>query len=153
MSEVKPVPEGLHSVTPGLTVQGASAAIDFYQKAFGAQELRRFPTSAGVIMHAEIRIGDSVILINDEVPEMGLLSPLHYGGPSSALTIHSPDADAIYAQAVEAGATPLFPIQDTFTGDRYGVVKCPFGHRWIVAIHVEDVSTEEIQRRLDGLQG
>jgi PhnB protein len=148
---VNPIPEGLHSVTPGLTVRGAAEAIAFYRKAFGAEELRRFTAPDGNIMHAEIRIGDSVVLLNDELAPAGLYSPAHYGGPTSALTIHCPEPDALYARATAAGATALSPMQNTFTGERFGILKCPFGHRWIIAARVEDVPTEEIQRRLEAV--
>jgi PhnB protein len=146
---VNPIPEGLRSVTPGLTVRGAAQAIAFYCKAFAAEELRRFTARDGAIMHAEIRIGDSVVLVNDEIATVGLYSPTHYGGPTSALTIHCPDPDVLYARAKAAGATELSPMQDTFTGERFGILKCPFGHRWIIAARVEEVPTQEIQRRLD----
>jgi PhnB protein len=148
---VKPIPDGLHSVTPSLTVRGGAEAIAFYRKGLGAEELRRFTAPDGNIMHAEIRIGDSVVLLNDELAAAGLYSPAHYGGTTSALTIHCPDPDALYARAVGAGATALTPMQNTFTGERFGILKCPFGHRWIIAARVEDVPTEEVQRRLEAM--
>ena len=149
MGNVEPVPEGLHTVTPGITVRGAAEALAFYKQAFGAEELRRFATPDGTIMHSEMRIGDSVVLVNDEVPTSGLLSPQHFGGSTSALTIHTTNADELFHQALSHGATEDSPMQDTFTGERFGILHCPFGHRWIIAMRIEDVATDEIQRRLE----
>ena len=144
---VNPIPEGYHSITPYLAIDGAAAAIDFYIKAFGAQEVLRMPMGER-IAHAEIRIGDSVVMLSDEFPEMGVLAPSSRGGATSSLMIYTPDVDAGFARAVEAGATVDRPVKDQFYGDRSGTVIDPFGHRWTIATHVEDVSEEEIHRRM-----
>ena len=144
---VKPVPEGYHSITPYLAIDGAAAAIDFYIKAFGAEEVLRMPMGER-IAHAEIRIGDSVVMLSDEFAEMGVLSPTSRGGATSSLMIYTPDVDARFARAVEAGATVDRPVQDQFYGDRSGTVLDPFGHRWTIATHVEDVPEEELHRRM-----
>ena len=144
---VKPIPEGYHSVTPHLIVRGGADAIEFYQKAFGAVELFRFPGPDGKIGHAELKIGDSPIMLADEYPDMGYKAPQSFGGSPVSLMIYIDDVDAVFKQAVAAGATVKEPLQDKFYGDRTGTVIDPFGHVWHLATHKEDVSMEEIERR------
>ena len=143
----KPIPDGFHSVTPYLTLRGAGAAIEFYKKAFGAREKERLTGPDGKsLMHAEIMIGDSVVMLSDEFPERGALSPAHYGGSTSSLMLYVADADAVFRQAVAAGATALMPVADMFWGDRMGQVLDPFGHKWAIATHVVDLTPEETQQ-------
>ena len=144
---VKPIPEGYHSVTPYLIIKGAAAAIEFYQKAFGAVESFRFPSPDGKIGHAEIKIGDSPIMLADEYPDMGYKGPQALGGSPVSLMIYVEDVDTIFNQAVAAGAAIKEALQDKFYGDRLGTVTDPFGHTWHVSTHKEDVSLEEMQRR------
>jgi len=146
---VKPIPEGFHSLTPAITVHNGAEALEFYQRAFGAEVLDRFAGPDGTVFHSLLRVGDSRLMVNDEMKEMGLFSPRHYGGVAGAFMLYSADADALFTRAVAAGATPVTPVADTFSGDRHGVVKCPFGHRWILATRVVDVPSEEIQRRME----
>lgn len=144
---VKPIPDGYHSVTPTLTISGASDAIEFYKKAFDAKEVYRFPGPDGKsIMHAEIRIGDSAIMLCDEMPEMGCLSPKSTGGPSGAIYLYVDDVDSVFSKSVSVGAQPMMPIMDGFWGDRIGVLVDPFGHRWTVATRKKEMSIEEIQK-------
>jgi PhnB protein len=145
---VKPIPEGYHSVTPYLIVRGGAEAIEFYKKAFGATELFRFPTPDGKIGHAEIKIGDSPIMLADEFAEMGYKGPQSLGGSPVSIMIYVEDVDTIFNQAVTAGATIKEALQDKFYGDRMGTVTDPFGHVWHVSTHKEDVSVEEMQERL-----
>ncbi len=144
----QPIPEGYHTVTPYLIVKGASEAIEFYRRAFGAEELFRM-TAPGHdrVLHAEIRIGDSVVMLADEVRERGLLGPQTRGGATSSLFVYVADVDAAFARALAAGATELMPVQDMFWGDRYGHLIDPFGHSWSLATRKEDVSLEELNRR------
>lgn len=146
---VKPIPDGYHSVTPYLYVRGAADAIAFYEKAFGAVELMRLPMPGGVIGHAEIRIGDSVVMLADEMPEWGNKSPQTLGGTSAGLMVYVPDVDAVFARAVAAGASVHKPLADQFYGDRSGSVLDPFGHNWTIATHTEDVPHEEMAARMD----
>lgn len=150
---VKPIPEGYHSVTPYLIVRGGANAIEFYQKAFGAVELFRFPSPDGKIGHAEIKVGDSPIMLADEFPDMGYKGPESLGGSPVSLMIYVDDVDAVFRQAVDAGATVKEALQDKFYGDRMGTVVDPFGHRWHLATHKEDVSVEEMQRRAQAAHG
>lgn len=145
---VKPIPEGFHSVTPYLTVDGCRAAINFYKEAFGATEVMTMP-AGDRIAHAEIRIGDSIVMLSDEWPEMGALSPTSRGGCTSMLMIYVEDVDSVFQRAIAAGGTVEQPVQDQFYGDRSGTLADPFGHRWTIATHVEDVSNEEAQRRME----
>jgi PhnB protein len=147
---VKPVPDGYHSVTPYLIINGASRAIDFYKTAFGAQEIMRFPGPNGTIGHAELRIGDSVIMLADEQLAQ-FHSPEAYGGSPVSLMIYVPDVDKTFKQAVDNGAKEIRAVQDQFYGDRSGNLVDPFGHVWTVATHVEDVSEEEMKRRMAAL--
>lgn len=143
---VKPIPDGYQSVSPSLTVRDAAAAIEFYKRAFGAVEIVRMAGPDGKIMHAEIRIGNSVVFVNDEWPGMAV-APSMSGLPSSSLFLYVPDVDLTFAQAVGGGATVNMAVENQFWGDRYGKLTDPFGHHWGIATHVEDVSMEEMERR------
>ena len=142
---VKPIPEGYHSVTPYLILDDATRALEFYQKAFGAVELLRMPAPGGRIGHAEIRIGDSPVMIGEEMD--GYEGPHALGGTPVSLMIYVPDVDRMFAQALAAGAKEQRPVADQFYGDRSGTLVDPFGHVWSLATHVEDVPPEEIDRR------
>jgi len=146
-SKVNPIPEGYHSVTPYLIIKGAADAIEFYKKAFEATELFRMTQPDGKIGHAEIRIGDSTIMLADEFPEMGHKSPTTLGGSAVSLLIYVDNVDAVFAQALAAGATEERAVEDKFYGDRSGSLVDPFGHIWHIATHTEDVSPEEMQKR------
>jgi PhnB protein len=146
---VRHIPEGYHSVTPYLIVDGAEAAIRFYGEAFGATEVLRMPIGeTGRLAHAEIRIGDSHVMLADEVADMGYLGPPKRGGATGSLMIYVPDVDAVFARALAAGAKEERPVTDQFWGDRMGSLVDPFGHRWSLATHVEDVPEEEMGRRM-----
>lgn len=149
---VKPIPEGYHSVTPYLIVRGAAKALEFYKQAFGAVELFRMEAPDGRIGHAEIRIGDSPIMLADEHPEMGAKSPETWGGSPVSLMLYVEEVDRVFARAVEVGATVERPLADQFYGDRTGGLKDPFGHVWYVATHIEDVPPEELDRRAKAQQ-
>jgi uncharacterized glyoxalase superfamily protein PhnB len=144
MSQVKPIPEGFHSVTPHLCVKGAAKAIDFYKQAFGAEEISSMSSPDGRVLHAEIKIGDSIVMLADEFPEMG--QPVTWGNPPVTIHLFVPDADAVFERAVAKGATVGMPIQDMFWGDRYGSLKDPFGHNWSIATRKRDLSEEEIAK-------
>ena len=144
----KPIPDGYTAVTPYLIIKGAARAIDFYQRVFGATEVLRIPGPGDQIMHAEILIGGSHIMMADEFPHMNALSPQTIGGTPVFLHLYVPDADAMFTAAVAAGAKSEQPMENKFYGDRSGTVLDPFGHRWTISTHVEDVSPEEIGRRL-----
>ncbi len=146
-SRVKPIPEGYHTATPYLIIKDAARAIEFYKKAFGATELMRMAQPDGRIGHAEIRIGDSPIMLADEFPEMGHRSPQSLGGSPVSILLYVEDVDALFNQAVSAGAKVQKPVQDQFYGDRIGGVTDPFGHVWYIATHKEDVSPEEMRKR------
>ncbi len=150
---VKPIPEGYHSVTPYLIIRGAAEAIEFYKKAFGAVELFRFPSPDGKVGHAEIKIGDSPIMLADEYPPMGYKGPQSIGGSPVSLMIYVEDVDTIYNQAVTAGAAVKEALQDKFYGDRTGTLVDPFGHVWHISTHKEDVSMEEMERRAKAAHG
>ena len=144
----RPIPQGLHTVTPGLVVRGAAQAIDFYKKALGAKELMRMPGPDGKIMHAELKIGDSVIFISDEVPGMGnTKSPQTLGGCTNTLNVFVPDVDQVFKQAISAGAKEAMPVADQFWGDRYGSLIDPFGFMWGIGTHKEDLSEAEMKKR------
>ena len=153
MSKVRPVPEGYHTATPYLIIKGAAKAIEFYKKAFGATELMRMADPNGRIGHAEIKIGNSPIMLADEVPEMGYRSPQSLGGSPVSILLYVEDVDALFSQAVAAGAKVLRPPEDQFYGDRSGGVTDPFGHVWYIATHKEDVSPEEMRKRAAALSG
>lgn len=143
---VKPIPEGMHTVTPHLVCSGAADAIEFYKKAFNATELGRVPAPQGsTLLHASIRIGDSVVMLVDEFPQCGSVSPKTLKGTPVTIHLYVEDVDSFAAQAVDAGATVVMPVQDMFWGDRYGVLEDPFGHRWSVATHTRDVGEEELK--------
>ena len=146
---VKPIPEGYHSVTPYVCVDGAARAIEFYKEAFGATERFRMEMPGGKIGHAEIKIGDSHVALADECPEMNFRSPRTLSGPSTHFMIYVEDVDARVEQALAAGAKLTRPVKDQFYGDRTGGVEDPFGHHWYIATHIEDLSPEEIRRRMD----
>ena len=146
---VKAQPDGYHSITPYLITHDASAAIEFYKTAFGAAELMRLPGPGGKVMHAEIKIGDSPIMLADEFPEMGIRSANSFGGSPVSLLIYTEDADAMFARAIAAGATEKKPLADQFYGDRSGTIGDPFGHSWTIASRTEDIPPEEISRRFE----
>ena len=145
--KVKPIPEGYHSVTPYLIVDGAARAIEFYKSAFGATEVLRMARADGRIGHAEVRIGDSHVMLADEHPEINARGPRTVGGSPVTFVLYVEDVDAQVERAVAAGAKLTRPVSDQFYGDRTGGVEDPFGHVWFIATHVEDVSPEELQRR------
>jgi len=145
----KAVPDGYHTATPYLIVKGAAAALDFYKKAFGATELFRMAGPDGRIGHAEIRIGDSQIMLADEVPGMGYVSPQTLGGSPVSLMLYVPDVDQLFQQAIAAGATAQRPVQDQFYGDRSGTLKDPLGHVWTISTHIEDIPPDEMRRRAE----
>lgn len=147
MADVKPIPDGYPQVAPYLCVDGAAEAIDFYSSVFGATERTRMAAPEGKIGHAELQIGDSVIMLSDEFPEMDVRSPKAIGASSVTLSVYVEDVDAVVERAVGAGATALRPVEDQFYGDRSGGFEDPFGHRWSVATHIEDVSEDEMARR------
>ena len=147
-TQVRPIPEGYHSVTPYLTLSDAARAIDFYKRAFGAQEVMRMNTPDGKIGHAEIRIGDSVVMLGDEMRGSGSQSPQSLGGTSGGVFLYVQDVDAVFNKAVSAGAQVEAPLADMFWGDRYGRLRDPFGHSWSVATHKEDVAPQEMQQRM-----
>jgi PhnB protein len=144
---VKPVPEGYHTATPYLVVKGAVKALEFYKKAFGATEEVRMDGPGGSVMHAEIKIGDSMIMLGDENVEMGAKCPATYGGSPVSILLYVPDVDAMTKQALAAGAKVERPVTDQFWGDRMGSIVDPFGHKWSIATHKEDVTPEETTRR------
>ncbi len=148
---VKPKPDGYHTATPYLIIQGAAKAIEFYKQAFGATELMRLDAPGGTIGHAEIKIGDSPIMLADEHPEMGYRSPQALGGTPVSLMLYVEGVDAMFAQALAAGATIQRPVQDQFYGDRSGTLVDPFGHVWTIATHTEDLSPDEITARLEAV--
>lgn len=144
---VQPIPEGCHTITPHLVVKRGNDAIEFYKQAFGAEELVRMPGPGGELMHAELRIGDSIFFMAGEHPDMGVLGPQSIGGTPVIINLYVADVDALFARAVAAGATAAMPPQDMFWGDRYGKVIDPFGHAWSIATHQEDLTGEEIAAR------
>ncbi|HEY8188789.1 MAG TPA: VOC family protein [Pyrinomonadaceae bacterium] len=152
MANVKPIPDGYHSVTPYLIIDGAADAIEFYKKAFGATELFRMDHE-GKIGHAEIKIGDSPIMLADESQQMGSLGPKAVGGNPISIMIYVEDVDTVYNRAIKAGGEELKPLKDQFYGDRSGTLKDPFGHIWHVATHKEDVTPEEMDKRMAAAAG
>jgi uncharacterized glyoxalase superfamily protein PhnB len=149
MKMVKAIPDGYHSVTPYLVVNDAAAAIDFYKRAFDAKEgyrLQGQDPEGKSIMHAELKIGDSTVLLSDEFPHGGCISPKSLGGSAVTLHIYTEDVDRVFNQAVSAGAISMMPVMDMFWGDRYGQLKDPFGHIWSIATHKQDLNQEEIQK-------
>jgi PhnB protein len=146
---VKPIPDGYHTATPYLIVQNASKAIDYYKKAFGATELMRMPGPGGKIVHAELKFGDSIIMLSDEAPEMGHRSPQTLGGTPVGIMLYVNDVDTVFKQAISAGGTTQRAVQDQFYGDRSGTLVDPFGHNWTVATHKEDVPPQEMEKRME----
>lgn len=145
---VKPIPEGFHTLTPYVIVKGAAEAIDFYQKAFGAEELFRMPGPDGkTVGHAEIKIGDSIVMLSDECPQFGAQSPQSLNGTPVSFMFYVKDVDAAFKRAVDAGATVRYPLENKFYGDRAGTVTDPFGHQWTIGTHIEDVAPEELEKR------
>ncbi len=144
--KVKAVPEGFHTITAHITVRDAARAIDFYQKAFGAEVRGISHGPNGKIMHASLKIGDSILMLNDEFPEWDTLSPVSTGGAGVTLNLYLDNVDAAFERAVSAGATVKMPLMDQFWGDRYGQVTDPFGHKWALAAHIRDMSEEEIRK-------
>jgi PhnB protein len=145
-NKAQAIPKGYHTVTPSIVVAGAAKAIDFYKKALGAAELMRFPGPDGKIMHAEIRVGDSVIMLTDEMPEHGSRGPKAIGGTPVSFFVYGENVDAAWKRAVDAGAKPIMPLADQFWGDRAGCLEDPFGHHWWLAQHIQDLTPEEIQK-------
>jgi PhnB protein len=148
---VQAIPAGYAGVTAYLVIRGAARALDYYKKAFGAKELMRFPGEKGTIGHAEIRIGDGVVMLADEMPESPYKSPESFGGTPVSLMFYVADVDAQFAKAIAAGGTVQRAVQDQFYGDRSGTLVDPFGHIWTIATHIEDVSPEEMQKRMDAM--
>lgn len=149
MSSVKPIPDGFHSVTPYLSIRNAAKAIDFYKRAFGAQVRYQMATPDGQkVAHAEITIGNSIVMLCDEMPEFGNKSPEALGGSPVNFAVYVQDADAVFKKAIDAGATVVRPIADQFYGDRAGCVRDPFGHGWTLMTHKEDVPPEEMEKRM-----
>ena len=146
---MNPIPDGMHTVTPHLICAGAAEAIEFYKNAFGAVEQSRMLGADGKVMHASIQIGDSIIMLNDEMPEWGTFGAKHFKGSPVTIHLYVENADAIFEQAVRAGAKVTVPLADTFWGDRYGKVEDPFGHQWSIGTHVRDVSPEEMQKAME----
>ena len=149
---VKPIPDGYHTATPYLIVKGAADAIEFYKQAFGAAELFRVPGPDGVLMHAEIKIGDSIIMLADEFPQMDALSPKTIGGSPVGLMLYLANVDEVFHRAIAAGAKENRPVQNQFYGDRSGTVEDPFGHKWTIATHVEDLTPAEIEHRMAAMK-
>lgn len=148
--KVQPIPQGFHTLTPHLIVRGADQAIEFYKKAFGAEligGIARMPN--GKVMHAALRIGDSILMLNDEMPEFGAVSPLSSNGSPVTIHIYTSNVDAAFERATGAGAQVNMPLMDQFWGDRYGVVTDPYGHKWSLATHVKDLSPEQMKIAMD----
>lgn len=148
-NKTQPVPKGYHTVTPSLMVAGAAKAIEFYRKALGAEEKSRFPAPDGSLMHAEIRIGDSIIMLGDEMPDQGGRGPKALGGTPVTLFVYQDNVDAAWKRAVDAGAKVIMPLTDQFWGDRGGCIEDPFGHRWWLCQHVQDMSSAELKQAAD----
>jgi PhnB protein len=147
MADVKPIPEGYPRVTPYLHVDGAAAAIEFYEKVLGAKERMRLPGPDDKLGHAELEIGNSVVMLADEYPDMGVLGPKSVGGTAMTLHVYVDDVDAVFQAALDAGASSRRELENRFYGDRVGEFEDPFGHRWSVATHVEDVPEDEMEKR------
>ena len=148
MSQVNPIPEGFHTLTPYLRVRGAAEAIPFYEKALGAELVCKMPGPDGKkIMHAELKVGDSYFMLSDEMPEYGCPSPQSIGGSGASVHVYTDDVDGLFARAVEAGAKGTMPPANMFWGDRFAKIKDPYGHEWSIATHVEDVSPDEMPKR------
>jgi len=148
-NKAQAIPKGYHTVTPSLFVVGAAKAIEFYKKALGAEELMRFPGPDGAIMHAEIKIGDSIVMLADEMPEQGGRGPKSIGGTPVSFFVYRENVDAEWKRALDAGAKVLVPLADQFWGDRTGCLEDPFGHQWWLAQHLQDLTPEEIQKNAE----
>jgi PhnB protein len=148
---VAPIPAGYHTATPYLIIEGATAAIEFYKQAFGAVELLRLSRPDGKVAHAEVKIGDSPIMMADAVPEMSIRSPKAYGGSPVSVCLYVEDVDAVFNQAVAAGAKEVRPVVDQFYGDRSGTLEDPYGHVWTISTHTEDVPEDEIAKRFEAM--
>ena len=148
---VKAIPAGYHAITPYLAIDGATAALEFYKRAFGALEKLRMDAPGGKVGHAEVKIGDSIVMLADEAPDMNFMSPPARGGISVLMYLYVKDVDATIAQAVRAGAKVTRPVKDQFYGDRSGEVEDPYGHRWYVATHVEEVTVAQVKKRMAAL--
>jgi PhnB protein len=146
---VKPVPDGYHTLTPFLTVRDAIKAIEFYKQAFGAEQRGVMKGPDGKVMHAELKIGDSIIMLSDEFPDFGAKSPESIGGSAMGLHIYLDGVDAAFERAVKAGAEVEMPVADQFWGDRYGKLKDPFGHKWSIGTHIKDLSMDEMKKGMD----
>ncbi len=154
MAAVKPIPEGYPQVIPYLVMEGAASAIEFYEKILGAKERMRMDAPEGRIGHAELELGDSLIMLADEVPDRDIWGPRSFGGSPVTISVYVEDVDAVFEAALAAGATSVRPLEDQFYGDRNGQFEDPFGHRWSVATHVEDVPPEEMEKRAaDAMDG
>ena len=153
MAKVKPIPDGYHNVTPYLVVDGAAKAIDFYKTVFGAVEKMRMPSPGGKVGHAELTLGDSMIMLADEHPDMGARAPHAFGGSPVSLMVYVPDVDATVKTAIAGGAKVVRQVENQFYGDRMGTIEDPFGHHWYVATHVEDVPPEEMAKRAAAAMG
>lgn len=153
MADVKPIPDGYPRVTPYLVVDGGEAAIEFYSNIFGARERMRMPAPGGRIGHAELDFGDSLVMLADEFPDMGNLSPKTIGGSPVTISLYVEDVDAVFAAALDAGATSVRPVDNQFYGDRTGQLEDPFGHRWSIATHIEDVPPDEMEKRMAQMMG
>jgi PhnB protein len=153
MAQVKPIPDGYPRVTPYLHVDGANAAIEFYSKVFGATERMRMPAPGGKIGHAELQIGNSVIMLADEFPDMNVRGPKAFGGTPVTVMVYVEDVDQAFDRAIKGGAKEIRPVMDQFYGDRSGEFEDPFGHRWNVATHVEDVPPDEMAKRAATVMG
>ena len=153
MAEVKPIPDGYPQVVPYLSIDGAEAAIQFYGRVFGAKERMRMPAPGGRIGHAELQLGNSLIMLADEFPEMGNRSPKSIGGSPVTISVYTEDVDAVFARASSEGVNVLRPVENQFYGDRTCMFEDPFGHRWSVATHVEDVPPDEMARRAAEMMG
>lgn len=149
----KGIPEGFHTLTPHLVVRGAADALEFYKKAFGAEEIHRMPGPDGKLMHAELKIGNSMLMLADEFPEWGSKGPETIGGSPVVLSLYVEDCDTVYNQAVEAGATVRMPLADQFWGDRYGQLTDPFGHIWGVCTNIKQLTPEEINEAAKAAMG
>jgi len=143
---VKAIPNGMHTITPHIIVRGAARAVEWYKEALGAEERSRVPLPGEKLMSVELRFGDSTVMVADEFPEMGVLSPQTVGGTSTVLHLYTEDVEILWKRAVDAGAVVLHPLQDQFWGDRHGQLTDPFGHRWGLAQHLRDVPSEEVAR-------
>jgi uncharacterized glyoxalase superfamily protein PhnB len=148
-TKAQAIPKGHHTVTPSLFVAGAAKAIDFYRKALGAEEVMRFPAPDGTIMHAELRIGDSIIMLADEMPDQGGRGPKSIGGTPVSFFVYGENVDAAWKRAVDAGAKPIVPLADQFWGDRTGCLEDPFGHQWWLAQHIKDLTPEELRKNAE----